>query len=290
MKDRAWMVLAFFGFVILVVVVTFNYDKGQDQKVYDIDAMYVPDTRSDLTSSKSLYEQLQGSRSVQCPKVALEKSVDPIVTLSSVWGSYYNHPYRLSNMFITGEVLNVTESPSADNWEKVLHINDGTNFSVAAYADDEAKIKDLFTTDIFSSGGCIELVSPFSFSFGNINQGSVTVEKDSEGRELSASQKIVIVNSTGTCRITFDNVANWFCAGDEGTETVGGTGSNSKVPWESHYLKHHSVIGATSNAIVTGGSSGYVIGYAKEDTTILIEVYDSGVWKKCSLADFILPD
>lgn len=289
MKDRVWTLLAFVGFLLLVVVVSVNYNKGQDEKEYQLEAMYMPDKRKDLTSAKALYDQLQGSRRIQCPATSAQRTNDSLIILTSVWGSYYNHEFKLNNMFLTSTTLGLSSSqqPMMDNWEALLQMNDGAGtWKQAAYQSGEHKLSDLFICDIFKDGSYIEIVSPFTYTFGNVNQGSTIVDEE----KGICNQKIVIYNSIGNCRITFENVANWFCAGPEGTETVGGTGDSAAIDWKDHYKYHHSIIGNTNNAVFTGGTSGQVIGYAKADTTIRIEKFSSGTWMDISLEKLIIPD
>ena len=281
MKDRVYMVLAFLGAVLLVIIIRANYNTNNDSAVYDVGGMYQPDARTDLVSTQAIYQQLIGSRQIQCPTTALSMSKDANVSLSTIWGSYYSHPHRLSYLFITTAALSNGNMvrPMADDWRSVL------NLSTAANNTGTHTLAELFTNDIFSNGDYIEIVAPFNFAFDNINSAS-TSKDESTGEDV---QKIVIVNSSGTCRITFNNVSNWFCAGPEGTTSVGGTGSAASTPWEEHYKVHHTVIGNSSNATVSGGLAGNVIGYAGKNTTITIEVLNGTRYESCSLKEFILP-
>lgn len=280
MKDRIYMVLGFIGFVIIAVVVTLNYS-GNGNTYYEVGSSYTPTQRSDLVSAAEIYNQITGARALTCPCVALSGSEDSLVTLTSIWGSYHDHPYSLNNLFVTQTPLELSGSsnrPTVSNYIDLLHLSD------VAKNPNKALMKDLFTVDIFSDG-YVEIVSPFGFQFGNIN--SDVRKSDDDTNETV--QDIVITNVKGNCRITFGNVVNWFCAGEVGTEGIKSNMSDGVVPWVSHSKAHHSVIGNSPNSVVKGGNSGVVIGYADRNTTVLIEVFENGSFKKASLSELIVP-
>lgn len=279
MKDKVYMVLAFIGFCILVVVVAVNYNSN-NASPYEINAAYTPQQRTDLTSASALYAQMTGQRKMTCPATSLSSAGDSLIVLTSIWGSYYTHDYGLKNMFITSDSLAPGESlrPLIDDYEKILKLSDKKDQRV-----NDIKLSDLFKADLFESSEIIELVAPFPFSFTNLNSSK---SKDKDGNEV---QSIVITNSTNTCQITFTGVKNWFCAGEIGTTTLKGTGSDGVVEWVNHGEYHHSVIGNSANAVVRGGDAGDVIGYADSSTTITIKVHNGGGWGTISLKDFLLP-
>ena len=274
------MVLACIGFVILVIVIRSNYNPGQDQKVYDIDGMYIPVTRQDLTNTQALYQQLIGSRAVQCPVTELPKPNGTVVPVTSIWSSYYNHPYSVTHLFLTSSAIQKDSgaTPHADNWRTVLNLSD------ASASTGSQRVSTLFTTNLFTDNDYVEIVAPFAFYFDNVNTSASEIEESG-----GYNEKIVIVNRSGNVRITFDYVANWFCAGPVGTVTVAGTGSDGNKAWEDHYSAHHTVIGNSGNASVKGGIAGELIGYADANTLMTIEVYNGSRWVGCSLQDLILP-
>ncbi len=280
------MVLAFIGFVVIAVVVVLNHGKN-GRAIYEVESSYVPTQRSDLLSSKELYDQLTGARRLSCPATTMNKTSDRLVALTSIWGSYYEHPYQLKNLFVSNSTLVDGEgviSPSIGNYKDELMLNTDTA-GESIYTNDTVKLSSLFTGDKpFNGDQYIEIISPFNFNFENINSNNKV--DDDTGVVV---QDIVITNIAGNCRITFGNVANWFCAGEVGTEGIKSSGSDGVVPWEEHYGAHHSVIGNTANAVCNGGVSGQVIGYAKLDTTITIEVFSGGSFKKVSFNKFLIP-
>lgn len=285
MRDRIWMLLALIGFCLLAYIVTINYDSNDEGAMYDV-GVYVPEVRTDLTNSKTLYEQLQGSRRITCPVVSPPSPQSGAINMSSIYGSYNTHKYNMSYMFIGKYPLygdNPMSTLTADNWSSVLKIN-----NTAASSIDPQTIEDLFDGDQFSSDeDFIEIISPFSFIFGNVNSGSIEYLDNGAGNKnldsMAAQQSIVILNAKSTCRITFTDVANWFCAGEVGTFSTGGSGKNEQVDWVLHYKYHHSTIGKSPNAVCTGGGPGIVIGYAKKTTTVKIEVWTGSSWETISL-------
>ena len=277
MKDRVYLVLGFFGFVIIALVVYFNYH-GRFNTEYNIESSFMPIQRNDLMSSYELYQQLTGARALSCPEVATTVCKDT-VPLGSIWGSYYNHNYKANYLFVPRSVISDTGiTPMIDNYKDQLRLSDKAGTS------DTVLLSELFTVDIFENNTYVQIIAPFSYSFENVNS-SYSIDK-STGK---VTQNIVIINSEGTCKITFGNVANWFCAGTPGTQTVVGTNSDGVKSWEDHYSAHHSIVGNSANAVVRGGNAGEIIGYANRDTTISIDSVGLSGNKRISLYDFILP-
>lgn len=279
MRDKVYMVLAFIGFVIIAVVVVINRGAAGNT-YYEIGSSYVPAQRTDLMSSKELYNQLTGLRALTCPAITRESTKNGRVVLTSIWGSYYDHPYDLSCLFLSNNALSSgsTINPSLSSFESDLML------SAEDKTADSVLIKDLFTVDVFGTTGCTEIIAPFTFMYSNMNT-SVKIDDSTK----AIVQDIVITNLKGNCRITFSNVANWFCAGPIGTESLKSNTSDGIVAWENHATAHHSIIGDSPNAIVRGGVSGDVIGYANSNTSITIEVFENGSFKKVSVYKFILP-
>ena len=127
----------------------------------------------------------------------------------------------------------------------------------------------------------IEIVAPFTFSFVNTN---ITDDDDS----------LSIINTTGSCKITFHNVANWYCAGAPYPDPIEDDDQNNpKVTyeqWLSHDKSHLTIIGGSSNAKVKGGVAGQVIGYASKKTTVTIEVTGGYGSKVRSLKNWLIKD
>lgn len=112
----------------------------------------------------------------------------------------------------------------------------------------------------------VPIVAPFDFTFVNSNVDNAT-----------GSETIIIENKSKTCKIVFNDCANWLCAGTDTTSDK----------WAAHInSQHNTPIGPNAVSGLTGGIAGSVIGYARpalfEDgmelapTTITIYARDSG--------------
>lgn len=272
MKDRVYLALAVVGFIIIVFICVNNQD-GPTNYEYDVGGAYTPVQRDDMGSAAELYQQLIGSRVLTCPVVEMSKSKDT-VPLSNVVGAG-DHIYGVNYMFVEQSLIsNDTVNPTLSEVKEPLNLSDKWDDKT-----NDIRIADLFTSDapIQSTGECFKLLAPFSFSFENVNVSS----------DGSSTQTIILNNAKGNCRITFSNVANWFCAGPYGTTTRVSASTDGIAQWEEHYTAHHTIIGNSGNATVKGGYSGYCIGYGTGDTTIKIEKYSNGKWIVLSLEDFI---
>lgn len=276
MSDKFYTTLGFIGFIFIAIIVAINWQGGNTE--YEVQSAYEPVARADLMNSQDLYAQMTGSRALSCPTIDMPSANGGIINLSSIIGSYASNPYGTKCFIFPSGLLDEPgwRTPSSANLVSDLHLTNKQNTS------GEVKFSELFE----SSAGLFndtypEIIAPFGFTFGNINSD---VRDDGSG---NIQQSIVIYNNTANCRITFGNVANWFCAGTVGTTSIKSNNSDGKIPWENHYTTHHSIIGNSANSSVKGGTSGSVIGYAKSDTTILIEAFDNGQWKKISLHKLI---
>ena len=267
MKDKLYMVLAFIGIIILATVYWFNRDTTNSEVAFDIiDSYYVPMDQaiSNDTAANELFDEMIGNRRVQCPITEPTMTSRPIYF--GTFTSYEKSAYNLQTYIV-------------DDWSTDLfdgYINDD---------DLEAQINDAtskFNTvgtiklsDIECSGDVIELIAPFKFSFQNNN--------------VDVGNSIIILNSKGNCKITFDNVTNWFCAGIYGTSMENGSGTYSNgTSWENHQGNHLTIIGSSRNSKVSGGVAGNVIGYGNEETTITIHIKDaSGNWVNASLMQML---
>lgn len=279
MKDKFWMVMAILGFCVIAVVTYLNYH-GKNNYVYEAaGASYTPQERQDLVSSQALYQQLIGARQLTCPTESLPLSLSPI-NLNAIYGtrenSYEAQFFILNANTITEGASNNLHMDLSD-WVAQLKLTD------AASKGEAVSLGDITSADIFAVEEYPEIIAPFSFYFDNVN--SDYKMKDSTSNE--AIQTIIIKNVAGDCRITFSDVANWFCAGIPGTQSTKGTGVEGLCSWEDHWQAHHSVIGNSGNAVLKGGNGGYVIGYAKPSTTVKVEVLKGGTWVTISIRDLI---
>lgn len=282
MKDKIYMFLAFCGFVFILVVCIKNYDGSQELKSFGANTYYVPDYRYTTASSRELYDRLLDRRSITCPKTYME-TTENRCSLNAICGS--RHRYGITDFFVSWSTLGSTPRLlNKDNWIDNLGFDKNTLEQTDITFGDLFKKQKPFQGNGNDDEGIydvVEIVAPFSFSYGNVNTNT------------EDGKNIVIINSSGSdrqkCRITFYDVKNWFCAGTPGQsmEVKNGTGKGT-VEWHMHPDYHQTIIGNTKNASITGGSAGNVIGYASKDTRISIEVYN-GSWQKINIYDWIMP-
>ena len=270
MKDRVYLTLALIGFVILAVFVVKNYDIKQDEKVFGIGEYYIPqEVKRKTDSSIDLVRQMTGARRLTCPRTDMVKTSDQVFNVSTLTGNNYDNTYGVKVMFVTLVGAGVE---SGGNLKDGDALNKSLNMKGSLPGAGTFTMGDVWD---FEDKDYIELVAPFNFVFNNVN--------------TTDGENIVIVNTKRNCRITFGNVANWFCAGTPGTTQVTSSGKEDNVTqWEDHINNHHTVIGNTTNASVSGGSARDLIGYAKANTTVTIEKYDSNTWVPMSLYDFLM--
>lgn len=263
MKDRVYMVLAFLGFIVLCIVYVFNSDSTKMFVQYDaVDSYYVPKDQAynnDMAANQ-IFEEMNGSRSVHCPQTELKRAL--AITPNSIASGNERSAYGVTCFPVNAYVTGMTDAITGP--EKLDQI---TNISGVA----PVTLTQLGAVDV---GAQYELIAPFSFVFGNNNTDS--------------DKTIVLVSTTGNCRITFSNVSNWFCAGPVGTVSQTGSGTyENETSWDMHDGKHLSVMGKSNNAIVDHGSSGYVVGYGTTETTILVEKLTDDGYKPISLREFM---
>ena len=309
--DKLGMVLSFVAVIIICIVVGRNYNFDASEKVYAVDEYYTAKEFGDRsTSEKELYAQMTGAKTSSCPVTTLSSTENGTLRIS-IYTQHNN--WVNNNFFVPNNYLGLDSSlvnPRVALWDT----SDGENrpltdllglntASSAITTSGDQKINDLFTENLFAGVDYIEIVSPFTFTFDNVNTNSI----NTDGYET-----IAIINSTGNIRITFSNVANWFCAGSPSSgEYQSGTVVNNDgtvsarvIPWYKHgngeeydsvtntvqKFPHTTIIGNTANASVRGGSAGFVIGYAHYDTTFRIEKLVNGTWVNISFKEWIYPD
>lgn len=271
--DKIYAFLALLGFVFLCVVYVFNRSSAATVKPFDIGGYYIPkDTINQNMSAAEQYQLLLGGRTIQCPQTSMTATKDNL-DLSKLFTSYSHSRYGVSRFFLTKSVIGTGDTVTKlDDIGNVINQCDTVlegQVSLVSFIKDASNVPEY-----------AEIVAPFSFVFGSTN----TVDKD----------KIVIYNGAQTCRITFNNVANWFCAGTYGTTTTAGSGTEEdQVDWTKHGNYHHTVIGNTKAATITSGSAGDVIGYARLRagngalTTVSIEVLDGNSWKNVTVKQWL---
>lgn len=311
MSDRVGIVLSLVAIVIIAIIVAKNYNFASDDIQFAEGEFYVAGTLSDRqTSEKQLLAQMNGVKSVACPQTALEQTEGGICRIG-VYNQETNKMWSNECFFVSNKDLGENYSllnPTENLWDadsstsrcavSLLHLDapsadvKGVSFGTLFTAGSNGKAQP------FQDDEYCPIISPFQFVFGNMNTTS-RHEMEGSGSSPVVVEEIVIVSRDGKCRITFDNVVNWFCAGPVGTQgdaistewdDVDKTYKKIYKGWTEHSSGknvHYSLIGNSGNAVVTGGGSGYIIGYAKEDTTVKIEYLNGTRWEEITVHQWI---
>ena len=287
MKDRVYMALAALGFVLICIIFVKNYDVKQDAKTFEIGTYYTPDISNQQKSAYEIYQQIAGSRAIQCPETGLSGYNGMIANIGVMFSNNTHNRYDVSYWIFPMSISNEDggfislDSGSDIYYKNVMHL--GSSYTVAG----TVAAKDLYS-GINLPDEPWPIISPFAFSFLNSNTDNVDYVETEEVEVSSSGETIIIINSKRNCRITFDNVSNWFCAGPVGTSmTLGSKTNNDEIEWENHRGHHQTIIGSSGNADVNGGGAGQVIGYANKNTTVAIEVLVGTDWVPISADDFI---
>lgn len=316
-----WGIVLMASFVILIFVFVKFGDKD---KILEENSTYAGNYYKPGTYTKSvqaanqLYAQMSGSYNVGCRKVDLVDTNKGLVFVEKL-----PSPYNKMCMFVASSetsrffdgVSGRTSLAAEETWSllsmenKASYYEAGNSVAMSdpntnlvyidclldinmqvskSMASGDVKIFDLFPGIpylIDSTLPYVEIVAPFDFSFLNNN---------TDGEQTP--EKIVILSSSGDVKMTFDNCANWYCAGEPAEFIPGGEALNNgnvedvSVAWNEHGrggAPHYTIIGPSKNAYVRGGSYGKVIGYADADTTVKIEVLENGEWRQITLKSWL---
>lgn len=274
MKDKFYTLLVFAGLVILILIAV---DSNKDKRFNSFDAMnfYEPTERGAVMNSAALYDAISAGRSASCPQTKMDIATipDAINLIGRTFNTVSDSKYGVVTFPISAQGLGIsvyTIPNKVDSYPgNIEEVNKPMYEACAKLSlnyDEAVKTGPVTINDLRSASQCkskfFKLIAPFSFNFANVN----TMENSS----------ISIVNVAGTMMITFNNVANWYCAGGIEEDSTSQSSTNDitrdTTKWENH--EHNSIIGNSANAIVTGGSQGAVFGYATGETSIEVKVWD----------------
>lgn len=257
-REIIFIILAILGGAAFIYVGWLKFNAEKYDNNYTVDSYYIPTVESQEINEKNLYEALTGSSKNQCPNPTLQKSQSLIKIAYS--GKYSPKCWVLNNDYVNSsssvETLSIKQWSSSQGTKGV-----GDFLKLTNIAYQEASSATLCGS--LGDGSYTEIIAPFDFNFVNNNTDS-------------DSDNIVITNKAGTVKITFYDVANWFCAGPPGTDG-----------WEEHKDNHLSIEGSSANAVTNGGSAGSIIGYANGYTSIEIQVNESIGWHNISVKQFL---
>lgn len=240
---------------------------------FGVDSYYIPIQQVPRKSSaqNESYASFVSLRSVECPGFGNNQT--PAGATYTTNGVYAGRQasIKFSNFLFTRNEL---EGPSGTynsikraTIANVLSLNTDLEQIVDKKFDEMLNKSPTFSADPEGKIKCYEIVAPFAFSFENSNM-------DTE------RGKIVIMNMNRTCRITINNVANWYCAGTPGTEMeTDSRKDEGHVTWLNHDNKHLTWVGKHNNSKKRSGSSGELIGYGNSDTTFTIEMHTDKGWE-----------
>ena len=237
MRDKVYIVLAFLGLAVLVIVYVLNQDPSKEDKEFGMLNYYTgTESTSSRQDSAQLYKQMVGDRSLQCPVVTPEKTIAASAIGDTAQNWYTNEASKTVGPVSFRELLGSFDV-----------VEEQSSTTPSAESGEQQQQQD-------TSSKYIPIIAPFNYTFDNNNTD--TVGED--------GIKIVIHSTTSTgytVQITFTNCANWYCAGKPGSTS-----------FEGHNDKHMSIIGCSRNAVLKGGTAKDIIGYGTLDTKVLIEI------------------
>lgn len=272
-------VVIFIGFILLCWLI---YDKQLEQESVmagftTANSYYIPPYSEKGESEKDiLNSMLSNATSYNCPEISLNKALS-LVNISYS-NNYGVRTWVIPNSYIKDNIDASSVSVQTKFWKKGDYVGNpdalgvldmiglSTKETAAKSTTEDIKLLDADCEDY------ITIVSPFDFKFLNNNTDD--------------GKSIVIGNLNDTVRITFDNTANWFCAGIpvmSMTESDSGDYYESYDDWTSHNQNHRNIFGISTNSKIRSGPAGVVIGYASNLTTMRIEEFNGISWEQISV-------
>ena len=307
-SDKFWMVIGFISFIFIVVVVAMNYNTETIDKSFHMGEYYEPaEYRTAVQAADSLYQQMVGSYDIGCPQSNMKKSELGLIYIDKLNSPYIKQvfPFAFSQISILGtstvQMLDSTNMVWRDGYEMVNDYYTVNHYlgieSSAMNSYSGTVIKDLFPNAFINGREYIEIIAPFDFTFVNNNTDSEDEPED-----------IIIVSNDGSIMMKFKNCANWFCAGspyeeqemEEYIDRETDEQSLRVVDWKYHARTsrdteqvvgaHYTIVGSSANATINGGSSGCVIGYADDNTTmeILYRNVAENRWMTITIKDWLV--
>lgn len=290
MKDRFYMVLAFIGLIILCVVYVLNYESNGENAIFEPDSYYQPAHSSSGENAVLLYSQMTGARSITCPQKSFTTSSSNIFV--NTQGAYGVKCFFLPDSDVNMGKWDMTGIDSclqsAHKNESSCKLNEFINTTgeynslrsdvymipASSWNSDKAK----FEFEDESSVPIYTFVAPFDFNIDNTNVAQNSARNDT----------IVLINTTGSCRITLNYIANWFCAGEVGVQRKVSNGTDSDIlEWYEHINgPHNTIVGGTGNSDLKSGKAGTIIAYVTPDTEITFEKFEGNSWKPLPIYNF----
>lgn len=247
--------------IFLIIITAQNVDTRKEVADFNPATTYsYPITQKNIDEAEQYSALTNNGNALTCPNPLLSTTTQGVFSLRGQ-GSSYTH----TNFFLPVSALFEGQSDNV----------------TTATTDWDSLVKDTVLEDVDLSGsgfnyldfaipnyaGYFEIIAPFNFTFANIN--------------TSDDYSIVIYNVGQTVKFTFQDCANWFCAGNSFVDDWAEHGVSDSNP-------HYSIIGNSNNSKVKSGNAGDVIGYGDAATSLSIEVLVDGDWEEISIQDWIM--
>lgn len=266
LKDKLLLGAAIVSMIVIFAVFAAN-KANSDPNQFVTGSYYTPKTTTKVGANEgNSWSNFAKGNKLECAGIS---NTVPIGTPISINGAT---KYKIIQYFpMTMEDLGInTNICTINTMQSTLKLVDeaGTmiggctelNLSPTLY--DESADK----SDRGDDGGRYEIIAPFAFTFdcSNIDEDRTTVS---------------IISSNRQVKIVFEEVANWFCAGPVGTQSVyKSAGDDISCDWKDHGDHHASIIGHSKNAVKSGGSAGDLIAYGTSSTKMTLYVVENGQW------------
>lgn len=240
-------IMGFFTVVGLIVIVIFLgrgffkafTNTGDSNRIYalSVDNYYTPSSRTSNLSVQKMYSMMMSQSMYGCQSSSMLTSPNA-VPAQHVSGTYDD----VGSNCIVYDIME-------DKYTQVLSAGKKSPMQIAGNdgryvnKDTDGEISGSAITDVY------RLIAPFRFGFDVTNTKGDTI--------------IITCTCKGAYkhRITFYNVAGWFCVGN-----------NPTAEDLANHTRHSTIVGNSANAHVSGGYPGNIIGYGDADTTVKFEV------------------
>ncbi len=240
---------------IIIIFAVFSANKANsDPNIFVTGSYYTPRTTTKIGANEgNSWSNFASGNKLECVGIS---NTTPIGTPISVNGAT---KYKIIQYFpLSMEELGLsTNVVTINNIQSTLKLVDAASPTLGDSTE-------LHLSPHFQD--YYEIIAPFAYTFDCSN-----VDEDRD--------TISILSSNRQVKIVFDGVANWFCAGPVGTETIYmNAGDDITCEWPEHCNHHATIIGSSRNAVKSGGSAGELIAYGTNSTKMTLYVVENGQW------------
>ena len=273
LKDKIILGAAVISVAIIFVIFAAN-KVNDDPNRFVTGSYYTPKevTKVGLNEGNS-WANFAGGNKLECVGIGNTTPEGTRITINGAtkYKVMQYYPLTMEALGINTNVVTISNFKSIIQPQDVaggtLGESTGLTLRPTLQDDDASSSKDSTAGD---DGGRYEIIAPFAYTFDNSN-----IDND--------RYTISIVSSNRQVKIVFEDIANWFCAGPVGTQTVYmNAGDDVHCNWSEHGDHHATIIGSSRNAAKSGGSAGDLIAYGKNSTKMTLYVVENGQWVKKS--------